>query len=489
MNRNIFALSIFVLFASTIPALAIWPPAQRITPGTNNNLHPALSFIDGWMTDTTCLVWQRSRTNGWDIYYSTNPTGLAWTAPQVLANLSDSNLTPAVGGFHSRWVCAWVNVHGGGIQDIAFSRYQTGAWTAPIAISTDGFDDAEPAVWIAQYHDSIWVAWASYRSARWSIISRVYNGSSWSPEIPVVTTPGNNRAPRFFQHFRSKLLGLAWQGDANGNWDIYSSQFQSGIWTPPVAITSGAQADIAPAPTNPYALAGFSQNADLVWASDSLANFEIIGSMVDSPSVRARITTNDSSDLEPAAVNFPLPIAGKAVPDPVLTAWTSQRDGNPNIYAKWLGQLDVVDTSRGQDSHPTVTAFGRNPYSYEWVVWQSSRDGNWNLFGTYRDFGVGVEEEDQGHRSQSESRLVISSPYRLGSRVTFLLPDGGLIKSIRFFDLQGRLLGKRFAYRTAPGRYEFSWDAKDASGSPLPSGLYFLRPEGFSVLHRLLLLR
>jgi len=488
MNRNIFALSIFILLASMTPTLAVWPPAQRITPGTNDNLHPALSYLDGVMSDTACLVWQRSRTNGWDIYYSTNPTGLAWTAPQVLANSADSNLTPAVGGFHSRWVCAWVNVHGG-IQDIAFSRWQAGAWTAPLAISTDGFDDAEPTVWIAQTHDSIWVAWSSYRSARWSIISRVYNGSSWSPEIPVVTSAGNNRAPRFFQHFRSKLLGLAWQGDVSGNWNIYLSQFQGGIWTTPAALTSGPGADIAPAPTNPYALAGFSQNTDLVWASDSLGNFELFGSMVDSPAVRERITVNDSSDAEPAALNFPLPIAGMAVPHPILTAWTSRRDGNPNIYAKHIGVTDVVDTSRATDSHPAVTGFGRNPYSYEWVVWQSNRDGNWNLFGTYRYFSVGVEQDRPGANGRTGSKLLAASPYRPGSKATLLLPEGGLRQGLRFFDLQGKFLGEHFADRKAPGRYEFSWNGRDREGRPLPSGLYFLRPDGFSVLHRLLLLR
>ena len=479
---------ILVLLASASVSFAVWPPAQRITPGTNDNLHPALSYLDAFMTDTTCLVWQRSRTNGWDIYYSTNPTGFAWTAPQVLANPVDSNLTPSVGGFHSRWVCAWVNVHGG-IQDIAFSRWQAGAWTAPIAISTDGFDDAEPAVWIAQLRDSIWVAWSSSRSGRWSIISRVFNGSSWSPEIPVVTSTGNHRAPRFFQHFRSKLLGLAWQSDVSGDWDVYLSRFQGGIWTTPAPLTSGAQADIAPAPTNPYALMGFSQNTDLVWASDSLVNFEIFGSMVDSPSVRERITANDSSDIEPAAVNTTMPIAGLAVNHPILTAWTSRRDGNPNIYAKWLGTTDVVDTSRTQDSHPAVTAFGRNPYSYEWIVWQSNRDGNWNLFGTYRYFGVGVEQGGPVAEGRTGTRLLAGSPYRPGSRATFLLPDGGLRRGIRFFDLQGRLLGERFAERRAPGHYEFSWDGRDAFGKPLPSGLYFLRAEGTPNLFRLILLR
>ena len=479
---------ILVLLAWASASFAVWPPAQRITPGTNDNLHPALSYLDGFMPDTACLVWQRSRTSGWDIYYSTNPTGLAWTTPQVLASPADSNLTPAVGGFHSRWVCAWVNVHGG-IQDIAFSRWQAGAWTSPIAISTDGFDDAEPAVWIAQLHDSICVAWSSLRSGRWSIISRVYNGSSWSPEIPVVTSAGNHRAPRFFQHPRSKLLGLAWQGDVSGDWDVYLSRFQGGIWTTPAALTSGAQADIAPAPTNPYALMGFSQNTDLLWASDSLGNFEIFGSMVDSPAVRERITANDSSDAEPAALNFPLPIAGLAVNQPILTAWTSRRDGNPNIYSKWLGLTDVVDTSRATDSHPAVTAFGRNPYSYEWVVWQSNRDGNWDLFGTYRYFSVGVEQEGQGYRGLTESRLIKASPFPPGGKITLLLSDGGMNRRVRFYDLQGKFLTEKSARRDAPGRYELSWDGRDASGKPLPSGLYFLRPEGSPALFRLILLR
>jgi len=487
MTRYVSVLSCVVLLFLYLPAFAFWPPAQRITTGTNDNLHPSLSYYDGTRIDTACLVWQRSRTSGWDIYYSTNPTGLAWTTPQVLTIQADSNLTPAVAGFHSRWVCAWVNVHGG-IQDIAFSRYQSGAWTSPFAISTDGFDEAEPATWIAANRDSIWVAWSSFRSGRWSIISRVYNGSSWSPEIPVVTSTGNNRAPRFFQYPRSKLLGLVWQGDVSGNWDVYLSRFQGGIWTPPVAITSGAQADIAPAPTNPYALGSYSQNTDLVWATDSLGNFEIFGTLVDSPSVRERITANDSSDAEPAALNFPLPIAGMAVNQPVLTAWTSRRDGNPNIYAQgWYEE--AVDTSRATDSHPTVTAFIHNPYFCMWVVWQSNRDGNWNLFGTYTQFSVGIEGEGQGHHGRSENRLIASSPYRPGGRVTFLLPNGGMRKSLHFFDLQGKLLGEHYAERKAPGRYEFSWNGRDQEDHPLPSGLYFLRPEGSPVLHRLLLLR
>lgn len=150
--------------------------------------------------------------------------------------------------------------------------------------------------------------------------------------------------------------------------------------------------------------------------------------------------------------------------------------------------MDVVDTSRAIDGHPAVTAFGRG-FSYDWVVWQSNRDGNWNLFGSYRWLEVGVEQGRPGPEGKLGTRLLAGSPYRPGTRATLLLPDGGLRRGIRFFDLQGRLLGERFAERRAPGRYEFSWDARDALGSPLPSGLYFLRAEGSPGLFRLVLLR
>jgi len=477
---------IIVLLAWASASFAVWPPAQRITTGPNDNLNPALSYYEGTYRDTVCLVWQRSRTSGWDIYYSTNSTGTAWTAPQVLANQADSNLTPAVGGFHSRWVCAWVNVHGG-IQDIAFSRYQAGAWTAPFAISTDGFDDAEPTAWIAEFRDSIWVAWSSFRSGGWSIISRVYNGSSWSPEIPVVTSPGNNRAPRFFQYAQPwRSLGLAWQGDANGNWDIYLSKFQGGIWTPPVAVTSGPQADIAPAPAYPYRIVPIMQHTDLVWASDSLGNFELFGTLVDSPSDRERITANDSSDAEPAALNHLLPSEQALVFPTVLAAWTSRRDGNPNIYAQLFGPQEAVDIHPATDDHPVVTSFN---HIYEWVVWQSNRDGNWNLFGSYQYEPGGVENERKSSLRQPWADRLSPTLFSPPGQLKLVLSGSRPERSLVFYDLQGRPIYRPTVRQKAPGHYEFSWDGRDQTGHPLPSGLYFLRAEGSPPLFRLILLR
>jgi flagellar hook assembly protein FlgD len=61
--------------------------------------------------------------------------------------------------------------------------------------------------------------------------------------------------------------------------------------------------------------------------------------------------------------------------------------------------------------------------------------------------------------------------------------------SFRFFDLQGRDVVWRRAEKKAPGQYELSWDGKNQQGHDLPSGHYFLKPEGTSALFRIVLLR
>ena len=73
--------------------------------------------------------------------------------------------------------------------------------------------------------------------------------------------------------------------------------------------------------------------------------------------------------------------------------------------------------------------------------------------------------------------------------MTLFLPDVQPSLPLKFYDSQGRCVGMRAAVRKAPGQYELSWDGRNGQGHPLPSGLYFLRPEGSPSLFRLILLR
>jgi len=494
MIRYVSVLSCVVLLFLCLPAPAAWPPAIRLTDGPNENINPDIFVPDQPIPeDTMVLVWQRSRPGGWDIYSRRNGNGTSWTPPQLVSSLPDSNLTPVVAAYNRYRYCVWVNCHGDS-QNIVCSRWTNGSWAVPVNLTMDTFSNAEPTVWCSEYHDSVAVVWANLRNGHGNLYSRFYNGTAWSSIIPVIQDSGDNRLPhldRYVDRTNNTRFYLAWQNDPGGNKNILISRFIGGAWTSPQPVTSGGQADIQPATVK--GMRATRNWVDLVWASDSLGNFDIFGTNPDT-SARERFTNNDSSDSEPSALDHTcFSVQQTALSHPVLTAWTSQRDGNPNIFAelRLFGQ-ERVDSNPAEDRHPTVSAtLSLNGwYFYEWVIWQSNRDGNWNLYGSYQMISSGgVESGYHGIGSKGETKMIISSPFRPPGRMTLFYPGPRSDISFRFFDLQGRDVVWRRAEKKAPGQYELSWDGKNQQGHDLPSGHYFLKPEGTSALFRIVLLR
>ena len=481
---------ILILLGLASTSFAVWPPAIRLTDGPNENVNPGVSVpVQSNDRDTMILVWQRSRPGGWDIYSRRNGNGATWTPPQLVSSLPDSNLAPAIAAYNRYRYCVWVNCHGDS-QNILCSRWTNGAWASPVYLTQDTFLNAEPTVWCAAVHnDSAAVVWASLRNGLWNLYSRFFNGTAWSPVIPVVTDSGNNRRPcidkKEYRQFR-----LGWQSDAGGEWSLLLSRFIGGAWTPPQAVTRKGSVELSPS-----FVKGIYYGKDfveLLWSGDSLGNYEILGTSPDSTPfpLPERITNHDSSDREPTALQHPLYSSRSSLWLPILTAWTSQRDGNANIYAK-LWTQDVVDTSYAIDQHPCVTTICPYDYFYEWVIWESNRDGNWNLYGSYKMQWSGGVETNEGASSRfpSKPKGFKPSPFHPPGSLTLSLPGVQHDLSLKFYDSQGRCVGMRAAEKKAPGQYELTWDGKDQQGLALPSGLYFLKPEGTSALFRIVLLR
>ena len=490
MIRYVSVLSCVVLLFLCLPAPAVWPPAIRLSDGPNENNHPDVSVpVQSSDRDTIVLVWQRSRPGGWDIFSRRNGNGTTWTPAQLVSSLPDSNLTPVVAANNRYRYCVWVNCHGDS-QNILCSRWTNGTWASPVYLTQDTFPNAEPTVWCAAvFNDSAAVVWASLRNGLWSLYSRFFNGSAWSPVIPVVTDSGNNRRPcidkKNYRQFR-----LGWQSDAGGEWSLLLSRFIGGAWTPPQAVTRKGSAELSPS-----FVKGIYYGKDfveLLWSGDSLGNYEILGTSPDSTPfpLPERITNHDSSDREPTALQHPLYSSRSSLWLPMLIAWTSQRDGNANIYALLGSQEDVVDTSHAIDQHPCVTTICPYDYFYEWVIWESNRDGNWNLYGSYQMIeSGGVESGGPEIGSTGETKMISPVPFRPPGRMTLFYPGLRSDISFKFYDLQGRVVGLCTAEKKSPGQYELIWDGKNQEGYALPSGLYFLKAEGSSALFRIVLLR
>lgn len=122
-----------------------------------------------------------------------------------------------------------------------------------------------------------------------------------------------------------------------------------------------------------------------------------------------------TSDSEPSALTYVLPSRSKSLYHPILTAWTSRRDGNADIYAEYMYQTEVVDSKPSEDSYPTVSTTpsykDKGNWIYNWVIWQSNRDGNWNLYGSYKmDWNGGVESGEAASTSGSGSKILAPAP-------------------------------------------------------------------------------
>ena len=488
---------ILVLLEMATPALAVWPPAIRLTDGPNQNINPFLSMQDYEypLYDDICLVWQRSRTGGWDIYSRmTNGLDTLWASPVLVSSLADSNLAPASANYGQRRYCVWVNCHQDS-QNVLCSRWTGSAWGPPVYLTQDTFPDASPTVWCHRSADTTWVAWASFRNGRWSLYSRYYNGTSWSPEIPVVENLGNNHSPRLFKlpgvYSPPQYLSLVCQSDAYGNSDILLSCYQGGAWSAPIRVTTGPQSDVQPSPVRGFIQQGLQYRVTLAWASDSSGNYEVWGTSTDSLINRERLTNHTAVDNEPSCVDFFIIVNQPLLNHPLLSAWTSDRDGNRNIYAEYWSRVDVVDTNSAEDIHPQTAAVGGGKVALRsWIVWQSNRDGNWNLYGSSQIlFWDAVREDVISLPDGKAQRFLYPTPYRPDAPLAFSHPQGGAEARIELFDLQGALVGRQVAQRKAPGFYQAFWDGKDMQGHPLPSGLYFLRPEGSPNLFRLIMLR
>jgi hypothetical protein len=488
---------ILFLLALAAPALAVWPPPIRLTDGPNQNINPFLSMQDYEypIYDDICLVWQRSRTGGWDIYSRmTNGLDTLWASPVLVSSLADSNLTPASANYGQRRYCVWVNCHRDS-QNVLCSRWTGSAWGPAMYVTQDAFPNSGPAVWCHRTADTTWVAWASYRSGSWNLYSRFYDGSSWSPEIPVVENLGNNRFPRLFKlpGFNSppQYLSLVWQSDAFGNSDILLSRYQGGAWSAPIHVTTGPQSDIQPSPVRGFIQQGLQYRVTLVWASDSLGNYEGWGTSTDSLISRERMTDHSAVDNEPSSVDCFFIVDDKRLNHPWLTAWMSDRDGNHNIYAEYAYGIDVVDTNSFDDLHPQTAAVGLGKGTLRsWIVWQSNRDGNWNLYGSNRlIFWDAIEEKASSLSTGKVEGFLYPTPYSPGNSLVLSLPQAGMQVVLNFYDLKGGLVSRQVAVRKASGLYQATWDGRDASGKPLPSGLYFLKAEGTAALFRIVLLR
>lgn len=400
-------------------------------------------------TDPLWMVWQAYRGSNWEIYSRQNLNGNMWFDTVRVTNNNTNDLYPCVaydGTRHCCW-CAWEN-DSGSYSDICVTRTP---WSAPVKITNDITGDRRPS--IAVIGSTVWAAWERGND----IYSSYYNGATWAAPFPVVAGAVNSR-PKISA--RSGHPIVVWGRYESANYDICYSEYISNAWQAFQQVTSDPAIDSRPEIVPRYGYPGIY----VYWHSNRDGNYEIYRTAYDTLNINYRVTNNDSMDIYPS----PLDIMFLVRQFGPFLVFMSTRNGNPDIYYIEGGTTTPVDMNPAADSFPVMTADRR---VYAWVLWQTNRNGDSDIYGSYWYEPSGVEENLLKTQLYLE---IIPNPFHNRAAIS-LGKNIRLPVKIQIYDIAGKAIRKiTLPVSGVDTPINTTWDGTTDDGNDAPPGIYFV---------------
>ncbi|MCK4249877.1 T9SS type A sorting domain-containing protein [candidate division WOR-3 bacterium] len=253
-------------------------------------------------------------------------------------------------------------------------------WTPPQNLGISGVDDINPQacrVHVIFYPQSCLV-WQTKLNGNWDIFSRFSNGATWNDTMRITTDLACDSCPSVAYDFTRDCFWCAWQNNSVGNWDIYVSQSDVNAWSIPYQLTTSSADDELP---SVYV------NLDTVWLvwqrivtdSTNIYSTYYDGTTWATPSP----ITNDAniSNIHPK-------INGRY--DHPFLVWQREND---IYYSEFLSGAwqppQPITTDPNNDHYPELMSSSEisgppSTYGIK-VIWQSDRDGNYEIYTTAYD--------------------------------------------------------------------------------------------------------
>lgn len=443
---------LLAVFCASI-ALAWWSPPIDLGINGVNDINPQACRVqvlnDLWIV----VVWESYLDGNADIF-SRFSDGSTWSDTFRITTDVGQDVSPRVAYDYTRdcfW-CVWRRGISGNDGIYVSQGNEITGWSLPYQLTSDPLLEYLPSICVIS--DTIWVVWQrgmlfgdsiSYMN----IYASYYDGNVWSAPYPLTNDSNVVNC--------NAKIGM-WYGHPLVVWekygDIYYCEYLNGSWQIPQPITNDAYEDVNPE------IAAFMEYLGVwvVWQTNRDGNYEIYTTAFDTFDVHYRKTFNDSTDMMPSPLQF---IAVSRQDGPPITAFSTNRNGNDDIYTLFsLGYpgdtLIQVDTSHADDVSPVMTG----SIMYLWVVWQTNRNGDWDIYGSYIFIG-GIEE--QGLNVSRSTPHISPNP----TKTLFTLHSPTPVQRIRIYDVLGKLVrASTFA--------EFK-DKKEISLMGINSGVYFVK--------------
>jgi hypothetical protein len=166
----------------------------------------------------------------------------------------------------------------------------------------------------------------------------------------------------------------------------------------------------------------------------------------------------------------------------LYVVWRDYRFGNVTVY--YVTSSDSIhdwsnkqrlESDPAESNYPAIAASDGNVY----VVWADDRcspdtDICGGVYFTRQQIEVGIDEPMDVNVLPVEYSLdIYPNPFNSSVSISFYTAKGGHI-GIAIYDVNGRLVKTLFkGGNLEKGRHRFTWDATDAEGKAVSSGLYF----------------
>ena len=230
-------------------------------------------------------------------------------------------------------------------------------------------EDDFPALATDHQEDKLLV-WIAYKGESERLMGKIWRAGEWSPPFHVVPGTGNYFQPIAVSTDNGHLWVFWSAQDKRGQWDLYTRKYYEGSWSRIMRLTEDGGSDIFP-----DAASGGSRIV-LVWQGFSAGNADIYMMVLptehlpDRRPQRVAVTTHSASDWEPAVV-----MDSRGI---VTVVWDSYRDGMYNLFLRqWKdGQLTAVIRVTGDSTFDAHADAAVDRHDNVWIAWDRGTE-NW----------------------------------------------------------------------------------------------------------------
>jgi|GEM_PF-2650538 len=115
-----------------------------------------------------------------------------------------------------------------------------------------------------------------------------------------------------------------------------------------------------------------------------------------------------------------------------------------------------------------------------WIVWQSQKEGDWNIYAAHTSITVAEEAAAPLRPGSSISLHNHPNPLSTSTAISYHLPRV-CRTDLSIYNIQGQLVRTLVKEEMDAGTHTITWDGTDSGGTSVPSGPYFLRLRAHTV--------